>query len=76
MNLGLTSEQKVMALNSVKNSIQTDIYTQLIRMGFDPDTYEPLADNEVVDSFIGERTRVNTLIASLALIESKLAELS
>lgn len=76
MDLGLTNEQKVVALNSVKNSIQTDIYTQLIRMGFDPDTYDALVENEVVDSFVGERNRVNTLIASLTLIESKLAELS
>jgi hypothetical protein len=76
MNLGLTGEQKLMALNSVKSGIQTDIYTQLIRMGFDPDTYEPSADNDVIDSFVGERTRVNALIASLDLIESKIAELS
>lgn len=76
MDLGLTNEQKLMALNSVKNSIQTDIYTQLIRMGLDPDTYEPSADSDVIDSFIGERTRVNTLISSLDLIESKITELS
>lgn len=76
MDLGLTNEQKVAALNSVKNSIQSDIYTQLIRMGFDPDTYDASVENEVVDSFVGERNRVNTLIASLTLIESKLAELS
>jgi hypothetical protein len=76
MDLGLTNEQKLMALNSVKNGIQIDIYTQLIRMGFDPDTYEPSADNEVIDAFVGERTRVNTLILSLDLIESKIAELS
>jgi|APGre2960657404_1045060.scaffolds.fasta_scaffold00764_4 hypothetical protein len=76
MDLGLTDAQKLMALNSVKNGIQTDIYTQLIRMGFDPDTYEPSADNDVIDSFVGERTRVNTLISSLELIESKITELS
>jgi hypothetical protein len=76
MDLGLTDGQKLMALNSVKNSIQTDIYTQLIRMGFDPDTYEPSADNDVIDSLVGERNRVNTLISSLDLIESKITELS
>jgi hypothetical protein len=76
MDLGLTDAQKLMALNSVKNGIQTDIYTQLIRMGFDPDTYDPSADNDVIDSFVGERTRVNTLISSLELIESKITELS
>ena len=76
MNLGLTSEQKIMTLNAVKSNIQTDIYTQLIRIGLDPDTYEPTADSDVIDSFVGERTRINALIASLTLIESKLAELS
>ena len=76
MNLGLTSEQKIMTLNAVKSNIQTDIYTQLIRIGLDQDTYEPTADSDVIDSFVGERTRINALIASLTLIESKLAELS
>lgn len=76
MNLGLTGEQKLMALNSVKSGIQTDIYTQLIRMGLDPDTYDPSSETEQIDAFVGERTRVNTLIASLDLIESKIAELS
>ena len=76
MDLGLTDVQKITALNSIKSGIQTDIYAHLIRMGFDPDTYEPSADNDVIDSFVGERTRVNALIASLALIESKITELS
>ena len=76
MDLGLTNEQKITALNSVKSGVKTDIYTQLIRMGFDPDTYDSSADNDVIDSFVGERTRVNALIASLVLIESKITELS
>jgi hypothetical protein len=76
MNLGLTDEQKLMALNSVKSGIQTDIYTQLIRMGLDPDTYDPSSETDPIDAFVGERTRVNTLISSLELIESKITELS
>ena len=76
MDLGLTDAQKLMALNSVKSGIQTDIYTQLIRMGLDPDTYDPLSASDPIDSFVGERTRVNTLISALDLIESKTAELS
>jgi hypothetical protein len=76
MDLGLTNEQKLMALNSVKSGIQTDIYTQLIRMGLDPDTYDPSLASDPIDAFVGERVRVNTLISSLNLIESKITELS
>jgi hypothetical protein len=76
MDLGLTNQQKLMALNSVKSGIQTDIYTQLIRMGLDPDTYDPASASDPIDAFVGERTRVNTLISSLDLIESKIDELS
>jgi hypothetical protein len=45
-------------------------------MGLDPDAYDPLLASDPIDSFVGERTRVNTLISSLDLIESKIAELS
>ena len=76
MDLGLTSEQKIASLTSIKAGIQMEIYNLLLRMGIDPDTYNP--EEEIVnsDSFIGEKARVQTMVGSLALVESKLAELA
>lgn len=75
MDLGLTNEQKLAALASVKSGIQSEIYSLLIRIGVDPDSYDPTAEPGG-DMVIGERARVATLISSLELIESKLIELS
>lgn len=75
MDLGLTNEQKLAALTSVRAGIQSEIYSLLIRIGVDPDTYDP-AEETGGDMVIGERARVATLASSLEMIESKLAELS
>lgn len=75
MDLGLTNEQKLAALTNVKSGIQSEIYSLLIRIGVDPDSYDPAAETGG-DMVIGERARVATLTSSLELIESKLAELS
>ena len=75
MDLGLTNEQKLAALASVKSGIQSEIYSLLVRIGVDPDSYDPAAEPGG-DMVIGERARVATLISSLELIESKLVELS
>lgn len=75
MDLGLTKEQKLAALTSVKTGIQSEIYSLLLRIGVDPDLYDPAAESGG-DMMIGERARVNMLIDSLAMIETKTAELS
>jgi hypothetical protein len=76
MDLGLTTQQKISALTGSKLGIQGEIYNLLIRMSIDPDAFDPTADLENNDSFVGEQTRLRYLIESLTLIESKLAELA
>jgi hypothetical protein len=76
MDLGLTNQQKIQSLNSSKSGIQGEIYSILIRMGIDPDSFEPEDALPSEESFIGEKARVRSLVDALVLIESKLAELS
>ena len=76
MDFGLTLEQKLATLNSAKTGIQGELYSNLLRMGLDPDTFNPEDALPTEDSFIGEKARVRTLLDSLALIESKITELS
>lgn len=74
MDLGLTSEQKLASLTSIQVGMKGEIYSLLFRSGIDPDTYDPEADNG--EMFNGELTRAKSMIESLKLIESKIAELS
>jgi hypothetical protein len=76
MDLGLTTQQKISALTGSKVGIQGEVYNLLVRMGVDPDTYTSGDDIAPNDSFVGEKLRLENLIQSLTLIESKLAELS
>lgn len=76
MDLGLTTQQKISALAGSKIGIQGEIYNLLIRMGIDPDAFDPTVDLENNDSFVGEQSRLRYLLESLTLIESKLAELA
>lgn len=75
MELGLTNEQKITSLNSQKTGIQQEIYTLLVRMNIDPDDFNPTVPLEPNDSFIGELSRVSSLLEALTLIERKLTEL-
>ena len=76
MDLGLTNQQKTSSLQGQKAGIQGEVYTLLVRMNIDPDTFNPTLPLEPNDSFVGELSRLSNLLQSLTLIESKLAELS
>ena len=76
MDLGLTTQQKISSLTGSKTTIQGEVYNILVRMSIDPDAFDPDADMENNDSFVGEQTRLRYLLESLRLIESKLAELA
>jgi hypothetical protein len=75
MDLGLTAEQKRVALNAAKSTARSEIYNILIRMGVDPDTFDPTAERETDMILVGEYQRLDALLASLELIEEKLADL-
>jgi hypothetical protein len=77
MDLGLTSEQKLTALRAAESGIQNEIFNMLLRMGIDPDTYNPAVDNDLIDSmFTGEKNRVTSLLASLEMVRTKIQSLS
>jgi hypothetical protein len=77
MDLQLTDEQKLAALHAAEAGIQSEIFSMLLRMGVDPDTYDPDAGQATIDpAFSGERTRVNSLISSLDMIRNKIQSLS
>jgi hypothetical protein len=76
MDLGLTNEQKTASLQGQKAGIQQEVYTMLVRMNIDPESFDPAVPLEPNDLFVGELARLSNLLQSLTLIESKLAELS
>lgn len=76
MNLGLTDEQKLTTLRGTLGSLNSEIYTLLIRMGVDPDTFESvenLSDNPLMS---GEKARLEVLLSSRQLVEEKISSLS
>jgi hypothetical protein len=76
MDLGLTNAQKTSSLQGQKTGIQQEVYTMLVRMNIDPESFDPTVPLESNDLFVGELARLSNLLQSLTLIESKLAELS
>jgi hypothetical protein len=76
MDFGLTTEQKRTILLSSKTNILNDMYVLLIRIGVDPDTFDGSLDLPEDDSSIrGERLRIEKLVQSLELINTKLEDL-
>lgn len=44
MDLQLTNAQKLASLQAAEAGIQSEIFNMLLRMGIDPDTYNPDAE--------------------------------
>lgn len=72
MELHLSTQQKLSALQAAKSNLSTDIFNLLIRMGLDPDTYEH-GVTEVSDLMMGEKMRLDSLIVAMDMVEAKLA---
>lgn len=76
MDLQLTNAQKLSALQSAEAGIQSEIFNMLLRMGIDPDAYNPDAEPEVIDPvFSGEKARVAALLDSLEMVRNKIQSL-
>jgi hypothetical protein len=76
MNFSLSNEQKRTILLGSKDTVMNELYSLLVRAGIDPDEFNPedsLPENDI--TIYGERIRIQKLIESISLIESKLAEL-
>lgn len=76
MNFGLSSEQKRTILLTAKDTAMTELYSLLIRAGIDPEEFDPEQGLPTDDlSIYGERIRIEKLVESVTLIDSKLTEL-
>jgi hypothetical protein len=75
MDFNLTSEQKERALNGSKETVLSEMYLTLIKMGIDPDTFSIDDVIEENAKYAGEKYRLEGLIQSLKMIEAKIASL-
>jgi hypothetical protein len=75
MEFNLTTQKKVKALNDLKSALHSELYTVLVVLGYDPDTFDmgTWEPNDVITS--GEEHRLGKIVQSLTLIEQKLTEL-
>lgn len=76
MDFSLNTEQKRTILVSTKEAALNELYSLLIRIGVDPDTFDAsqgLSEDDM--SIYGERLRIQKLVESISLMESKLTEL-
>ena len=76
MELNLTPEQKMTSLTVIKNNLVSEIFTGLIRLGIDPDTFTSFDDVEVPMHLTPEKDRIAAAVASLNMVNQKLSELS
>jgi hypothetical protein len=75
VDFGLNQQEKIAALTGLRTSMKREIYSILLRVGIDPDTFDSSDLSGFPELMTGEKERVTTLIGGLALIESKLSEL-
>lgn len=75
MDFGLTQEQKKIAYTNAKNNLSLEITNMFIRLGLDPDAYTDGDAIEVSAQLIGEKDRLDILLASYKTAVLKLAEL-
>jgi hypothetical protein len=76
MDFGLTNQQKIATLTDIKNNLQIELYTLLVRLGIDPEEFTEEDAIATEDSFIGEKARIRTILAAVSMIDGKLTELS
>lgn len=77
MDFNMTNSQKLATLAGIQSGLESEIYTLLVRMGIDPDSFdEDAALPEADGALIGERTRLEQLIASMQRVKVKISELS
>jgi len=79
MELNLTSAQKLQALQGSAVALSNEIYSLLLRMGFDPDTFE-VADLDALEPLSmqgmdGEVTRLRKLVQSYEVVKAKVTAL-
>jgi|LakMenEpi03Aug12_release.lakeMendotaPanAssembly.Ray.scaffolds.fasta_scaffold3616380_1 hypothetical protein len=78
MELGLTNEQKLQSLNGLKTRIKTEMYSLLLSLGIDPDTFDPEAwvRPETASPSADRFARLVECIETLDLVDTKIIELA
>ncbi len=78
MELGLTNEQKIQSANGLKTRFHSEMYTVLLSVGIDPDTFnaETWTPPGMASPGAGRYARIIEIIETLDLINAKIAELS
>ncbi len=74
MELNLTQSEKLQLCRSAKSGIEKELYTLLVRLSVDPDTF----DEEVGftgTNFTGEYLRIQELVNALNQLKVKIIEL-
>ena len=76
MEFTLTTEQKAEALQATLWAVKNEMYTVLLTMGLDPDTFEPSEWVAPEQPTNGNTMRLMELVSSFKLIEGKLLVIS
>jgi hypothetical protein len=80
--LSITNADKSIALNAAKAEFERDLYKNLSRLGYDPDTYDinsfsfdPDASSEEEDADYNTKKLVKLLITRLQSVNEKISNL-
>lgn len=77
MDFNMTDSQKQAMLAGIQVSLESEIYTLLVRLGVDPDSFDENGEiPEVEGALFGEKNRLEQLIASLKRVREKFDQLS
>ena len=76
MEFNIPDSHKKAMLVTLRDGLEAEIYSMLIKMGIDPDTFDGSTGLDSVDgSFTGEKQRTKELFSSLSRVKEKLAEI-
>jgi hypothetical protein len=75
MEFNLNTEQKIRAINETKTSMLNELFGHLLRIGIDPDEFDPTTW-VLLESATGDETRIDSLLTNIARADAKIASLS
>ena len=78
MELGLTNEQKLQSLNGLKARFNSEMYSLLLSLGIDPDTFnvDAWVQPEVASPGAARFARLIEIIEIMNLVDAKIVALS
>jgi hypothetical protein len=75
MEFELSTEQKIISLNSVKTQVTNEMFGIILHLGFDPDTFDSSSWEHDANP-TGNEARLLSLISTLTMVDAKIAALS